>query len=134
MRDGCWCALVAAALVLEGCSTGPATGTVTGDVTFDGQPIKDGRITFVPIDGQGQTGGGAIKDGKFEAQNVPVGTMKVEINGNKLTGKKIKAYDTPESPVSDEIVELVPPRYNFNSEIKLDVKRGSQSVKYDLKK
>lgn len=132
-RGSC-CAFIAAALVFAGCSTAPPTGTVSGEVTFDGQPIKDGRIAFIPVDGQGQTGGAAIKDGKFEAKDVPVAKMKVEINGNRLTGRKIKAYDTPESPVSDEIVELVPARYNINSELTLDVKKGSQTVKYDLKK
>jgi hypothetical protein len=134
MRQGFWCALVSAALLFPGCSNGPPTGTVTGEVTFEGKPIEDGGIRFEPLDGQGQTAGAPIKDGKFEATGVPATKMKVIITGNRKTGKKIKAYDTPESPVSDEIVELLPPRYNFSSEITLEVKRGSQSVKYDLKK
>lgn len=57
---------------------------------------------------------------------------KIEFHGNKVIGKR-KAYDTPESPVFDDVVELLPPKYNFNSELTLDVKRGSQEVKYDLK-
>lgn len=128
-------ALALAALwALAGCSTGPAVGTVTGEVKFEGEPVKDGHITFTPIDGKGQTGGASIVDGKFTAEQVPATKMKVEIHGNKKTGKKIKAYDTPESPVSDEVVELLPHKYNFNSELTLDVKRGSQHEKYDLKK
>lgn len=125
------CALHLGTLCLAaGCSTGPAVGTVTGDVTFDGQPLKDGRISFTPIDGQASTGGAPIVDGKFKA-DVPVAKMKVAINANKVIGKR-KFYDTPESPLMDEVVELIPPRYNFNSELSLEVKRGVQDVKYEL--
>jgi hypothetical protein len=130
---GWLCALaVALAWTAAGCSMGPAVGTVTGDVTFDGQPVKDGHLTFTPVDGKGQTGGAAIVDGKFKAEQVPATKMKVEIHGNKVIGKR-KAYDTPESPMMDEIAELLPPKYNFNSELTLDVKRGSQDIRYDLK-
>jgi len=123
-------ALLAVAL---GCSFKPPTGTILGEVTLDGQPIQDGSVLFTPLDGQGQTGGAPIKDGKFTAENVSVAKMKVEIHGNRATGKKIKLYDTPDSPVSDELVEIVPFRYNFQSQLTLDVKSGKQDVKYDLK-
>src|SRR5262245_5292083 len=129
----CVCALVLAAIcTLSGCSTGPAVGTVTGEVTFDGKPVKDGHVTFTPVDGKGQTGGAPITDGKFRAEQVPALKMKVELHGNKVIGKR-KAYDTPESPVFDEVVELLPPKYNVNSELSFDGKRGMQEVKYDLK-
>src|SRR5262245_37526651 len=113
------------AIGLWGCSSERPTGTVTGEVTLDGQPIKDGRISFEPIDGQGQTGGAAIVEGKFKAEKVPVGKMKVAINGNKVVGKH-KVYDTPESPVVDQVVELVPYKYNFQSELTLEVEKGAQ--------
>src|SRR6187399_2895331 len=48
-----------------GCNRGPAMGKISGEVTMDGQPLKEGRILFTPEDGQGQTGGDTIKDGKF---------------------------------------------------------------------
>jgi hypothetical protein len=96
--------------------------------------VQDGHVTFTPVDGKGQTGGANIVEGKFKAEQVPALKMKVELHGNKKTGKKIKAYDTPESPVSDEIVELLPAKYNFNSELTLEVKQGTQHVKYELTK
>jgi hypothetical protein len=133
MKMAVWRAF-AASLVLEffcGCSPGPATGTVNGEVTFAGQPIQEGRITFVPVDGQGQTAGAAIVDGKFSATDVPATKMKVQINGNKKTGKKSRAF--PNSPEIDEVVELLPPRFHAQSELELDVKKGPQDVRYDLK-
>lgn len=117
---------------IAGCNKGPAVGTINGEVTLDGKPIQDGRILFSPIDGQGGTGGGPIVEGKFTAPDVPANKMKVEINGNKVIGK-IKAYDTPESPLMDNVVEIVPHRYNVNSELTLEVKPGIQDVKYELK-
>jgi hypothetical protein len=125
---------IALLLLLAGCAAKPLVGTISGEVTFDGKPVEDGRITLIPVDGKSQPAGDVIKEGKFEIKNAPLGQMKVEINGNKKTGRKIKAYDTPESPVSDEIVELIPQRYNANSELTLDVKPGPQRVPYDLKK
>jgi hypothetical protein len=123
---------VVAPLVSAGCSTEPAMGTVSGEVTFDGQPLKDGRVQFTPLDGKGQTGGEPIKDGKFTAK-VPVANMKVEISANKVVGKHRVYEGDPNSPVTEDVVELIPPKYNFNSELMLDVKPGSQTVKYDLK-
>jgi len=70
-------------------------------------------------------------DGKFTA-DVPVAKMKVAINGNKVIGKR-KAYDTPESPWEDDVAELLPAKYNVNSDLTLEVKKGVQDVKYELK-
>jgi hypothetical protein len=127
-----WVLFCQAMFVLgTGCARGPAVGIVQGEVTLDGQPIKDGRISFTPVDGEASTAGSSIVDGRFQAE-VPVTHMKVAINANKVVGKR-KAYDTPDSPVFDDVVEMVPARYNVNSDLTLDVKRGPQEVKYDLK-
>ena len=118
-------------MVLAGCNHGPATGTVNGEVTLDGQPLTKGHVEFSPIDGQGQTGGALIADGKFSAE-IPVAKMKVSLHSPKVVGKR-KAYDTPESPWEEEVAEALPDRYHLNSDITLDVKPGNQEVKYELK-
>ena len=120
------------AIFQAGCDQGPPVGTITGAVTFDGQPVKDGHVLFTPADGMGQTGGAAIHEGKFQAEKVPVGKMKVELHGNKVVGKR-KSYDTPESPWEDDVAELLPTKYNSKSDLTLEVKKGNQDVKYDLK-
>src|SRR6266567_3471918 len=77
---------------IAGCNQGLAVGTVTGDVTLDGQPLKGGRVLFTPIDGQGQTGGATIADGRFKAEvpvaKMPVAKVKVQINANKVVGRE----------------------------------------------
>jgi hypothetical protein len=124
--------LILIVLLLAGCNPGPAVGTVSGTVTLDGEPIKQGRISFTPVDGMGQTGGAEIVEGKYKA-DVPAAKMKVEINGNKVIGKRL-AYEGTKGPYVDEVVELVPPKYNVNSELTLDVQRGAQEKNFELKK
>jgi hypothetical protein len=124
--------LAAAVLAISGCSQGPATGTVTGEVTLDGKPLPKGHLEFTPLDGEGQTGGIMIAEGKFSGP-IPVAKMRVKIHAPKPSGKKYKAYDTPDSPWEEDVVEALPARYNDQSDMTLDVKRGSQTVKYELK-
>jgi hypothetical protein len=117
---------------LAGCQRGPAVGTVEGEVTLDGQPLKEGRIALTPLDGQSQTAGATITDGKF-ALEAPATSMKVEINANRVIGKRRVYEDSPQSPVVDVVEELIPPRYNINSELTLEVKPGPQQAKFELK-
>ena len=119
------------ACLVTSCSTGPRTGTVNGEVTLDNQPLKEGRIEFIPEAGDAQTAGAIITDGKFTAE-VPVAKMRVKINANKVIGKR-KAYDTPDSPWEDEVAELIPKRYNTETTLQIDVKDGEQTERYDLK-
>jgi hypothetical protein len=112
-----------------GCSS--STPTVDGTVTVDGQLLKEGTITFIPTDPtQGGTAGGLIKDGKFSVQ-VPLGDMTVKISAPKVVGKR-KAYNTPDSPTVDITEELLPARYNTQSQLKITVKKGGQKEKFEL--
>jgi hypothetical protein len=132
LRKICWVgSLFCMAAVVFACSQGPATGIVSGDVTLDGQPLLKGHIAFTPLDGQGQTGGVFIENGKFSGP-VPVAKMRVKIHSTKPSGKKYKAYDTPESPWEEDVMEALPAKYNEKSDITLDVKRGRQTVNYEL--
>lgn len=119
-------------VVVMGCSDGGSVGTVRGEVTLDGQPLPKGHVEFIPIDGQAQTAGAMIVDGKFQAQ-IPVSKMRVKLHATKPSGKKYKAYDTPDTPWEDEMMEALPAKYNEKSDLQLEVKRGTQPVKYDLK-
>ncbi|MGL6075000.1 MAG: hypothetical protein ACRC8S_12645 [Fimbriiglobus sp.] len=131
MRRLCFSLLVIVPLTLLGCSSEGAKGTVNGTVTLDGTPLKEGVVNFTSADGKGGSTSGTIKDGSFTA-TVPVGEMKVAFSASKVIGKK-KMYDTPDSPTVDDTIELIPEKYNTNTILKLTVKSGTQSEKYDLK-
>ncbi len=83
-------------LGIAGCSGSSSQGEVNGTVTLDGQPLKEGDVRFVPLDGKSQTASAKVTDGKFTA-TVSLGQMRVEFSAGKVIGK-IKMYDTPNSP------------------------------------
>ena len=121
--------LVACALAAAGCD-GSGLADVSGTVTVDGTPIEEGAITFYPVDGQGQTAGGPIKDGKYSVP-VSVGKMKVSISYPRAIGKK-KLYNTPESPEGIIWKEGLPGRYNEQSELTFEVKSGKNTKDWEL--
>ncbi len=114
---------------LAGCGDS-SMAQVSGSVTVDGQPIDKGAIAFYPVDGKAPTAGGEIKAGAYSVR-VPVGLMKVEISMPKEVGKK-KLYNTPNSPEHPIYSEALPPRYNKNTELKLDVMSGKTEKNWAL--
>jgi hypothetical protein len=70
-------ALAAAVVSLPGC--GPSAATVSGEVTYEGQPVGDGYITFTPADGKGPDGGGQIAEGRYQVAGLPPGPKVVKV-------------------------------------------------------
>jgi len=62
-------------IVGVGCGpTGPARYDVSGSVTFDGQPVPVGTITFVPATGNSGPGGSAgIQAGRYDTASTGKG-------------------------------------------------------------
>jgi hypothetical protein len=118
-------------LAVAGCATDPSVGTVSGEVTLDGQPLKDGIIKFIPGDGKTATADAPVRDGRYSA-TVPPGPKRVEVSAPKVVGKR-KVYDTPGSPEVDVVSELIPARYNVQSELTMTVAAGRQTMNYELK-
>ena len=117
-------------LLLAGCAGDDTAGTVSGTVTLDGQPLKEGVIRFVPADGKTPTADAPITDGNFKA-TVPLGEKIVQITAPKVVGK-IKMYESPDSPVVDKVIELLPPRFNVQSELRMTVVKGSQKKEFPV--
>ncbi|HEY3391445.1 MAG TPA: hypothetical protein VGK58_01970 [Lacipirellulaceae bacterium] len=103
-------------------------GDVQGSVTVNGEPLDEGSIRFIPVNGDTQATGGTIQGGKFRVQ-VPVAKQRVEIAANVIDQEK-----TPPNATADEIVmkHLVPDRYNIQSELTLDVTPGLNEPSYNL--
>ncbi len=116
--------------LVPGCSD-PTKGEVSGTVKVNGEPAKQGAITFIPVDGKSSTAGAKITDGQFMAPDVPVGTVKVQIRVSKIVGQT-RIYNTPDSPIQDIMEEVLPPKYNDQTELLLDVKSGKNEQDFDL--
>lgn len=119
-----------ALLAWTGCSESTTHGTVQGTVTLDGKPLSEGVVRFVPVDGSTGTASAAITNGEYTAQ-VPVGLNRIEFSAPKVTGKQ-KMYDTPDSPSVDIVAELLPERYNLQSELQLQISTGKSQPSHEL--
>lgn len=124
---GAWVLLAVACCV--GCAK-PTQGTVIGTVLVDGVPAKSGGVSFFPLDRKATPTGGDIVDGKFTAQ-AALGTCRVEIRVSKAVGTK-PLYDTPDSPIQTILEESLPPKYNDESELTIDVHTGENSAEFNL--
>jgi len=110
-------------LSLAGCSKPgrPGYHTVTGRVTFDGQPLENGFVQFVPVDSKTSPESGRIAKGMYRLQS-KAGKVTVHILSTRLTGKM--------DPVMGTAIEemFIPERYNSNSELKADVVADKANV------
>lgn len=113
-----------------GCSNNSTTAEVSGSVTVDGEPAENGSIGFFPVDGKSPTSGGVIHAGRYLAQ-VPFGEAKVEIRISKVVGQK-KLYDTPDSKMKSIMAEMLPEKYNDQTELRIDVQPGTNEQDFDL--
>jgi hypothetical protein len=126
-------ALVAVLASQAGCAGGPAFGELNGEVTLDGVPLQEGVIHFSPLDGSTATASALIVEGRFQLR-VPVATHRVKISAPKLPKGFKSSKDLKRGTVDEgeALAELIPPRYNRDSQLTFEVKRGSQSAPFHL--
>ena len=125
--------LVVSVAVAGGCDRTPARSSVQGEIKLNGKPVDGGRICFIPLGSKGTPAWTTITAGKYElsaADGPSVGKCKVEIQWQKVTGRKLKV---PPDRVVDETVEAIPTIYNKESKLELDVAPGPNDFSMDLK-
>jgi hypothetical protein len=133
----CGCLLLTAALF--GCSRQEYPGEkrypLSGRVTYDGQPIDLGSISFLPTDeGKQRVSGGYIENGAYsvmEAQGANAGKYRVEIRWQKTTGKTIK--DRHSEDMTEQRVEGLPAKYHQDSQLTAEVSAKQTKFDFDLK-
>ena len=120
-------ALTSCLLMVTGCGgETPVGDVVKGTVTLDGQPLAKGRISVAPTNDVGTTVGAEIVNGKFEFRIKP-GPKTVQITSEKSLGKQKIYPNDPTSPEQERFEQIIPARYNTNTELKMDVKKGGAS-------
>jgi hypothetical protein len=115
---------------MAACSKKADRATVSGAVTLDNQPLNSGIIRFAPTDGRTAPSEAKITDGKFNV-DMPLGEKRVSISAPKVVGQR-KVYETPDSPTVDITQELIPARYNAQTELTFTAAPGSHSKDFDL--
>jgi hypothetical protein len=121
-----------------GCSKPEYSGAqrfpLSGKVTYEGQPIDVGSISFLPQGDDQRVSGGYIMDGKYsvpEAQGANAGKHRIEIRWQKLTGKKTR--DPHSEDVTEQRAEGLPAKYHKDSELTVEVSEKQTMFDFDLK-
>ncbi len=124
--------LFAVFLATMGCGgapEGPALYSVSGAVTFDGEPIEDGRITFRQTDAPRKAFSGEIVDGEYDLQ-AEAGAMEVVVIASRpVPGRFDSSNGTPE-PVGEM---YIPKKYNDRTELTATIKdEGGNEIPFEL--
>jgi hypothetical protein len=119
-----------------GCGREGTRRAVGGTVTFQGQPLEYGNITFLSTGSPpGPVGGALISAGRYDlpaAQGLEPGTYRVMISwpgpGGTLSAEERAAGASPRAK------ERIPSEYNENSRLTAEVKaQGTNRLDFDLK-
>jgi len=127
--------LVLALLCLAGCG---GRASVQGSVSYAGAPVDDGTIAFISTDGgsgEGANASGDVKDGKYSIsgdRGPKSGKYKVEIYWNKKTGKMVGTPGDASVKMA-EVKQMLPPKYNKQTELTADITSGSNTKNFELK-
>ncbi|OWK34602.1 hypothetical protein FRUB_10573 [Fimbriiglobus ruber] len=107
---------------VAGCDSGGKLKPVSGTVTYKGEPLDTGSVTFLYTDQPGPAGGAVITNGKFKIASpagLEPGKYRVQISSPKGVGQR-----TPEqiaAGASAPAKERIPPSYNTESKVTVDV-------------
>lgn len=118
-------------VLIPGCG---GTIAVEGTVTFNGEPVAEGSISFEAPDGSTPTFGGRIENGAYHIVDLPgkaAGTRVVRVVASRKTGRKVPAGPpAPPGTMVDEI-ERAPARYNDRSTLTAELQRAGPN-RYDF--
>ncbi len=139
----CWVGILIGSVVLLGPTVGCGYRGYDGDrrfplsgkVTFDGEPVDLGSISFLPAaeGGKQRVSGGQIEDGKYavpEEQGANVGKYRVEIHWAKKTGKQ--HYDSELQMKVDDRKEALPRKFHTDSILNADVSAEKTTFDFEL--
>jgi len=113
---------------------GPKRFPLSGKITFDGQSVDAGNISFIPESGDQRVSGGVITDGAYsvsEADGANAGPYRVEIHWHKKTGRQFR--DGGLDMMIDERKEGLPEKFHSQSTLRVDVSAKNSNFDFDLK-
>jgi hypothetical protein len=101
------------------------TAHVEGSVTVDGEPVERGNVSFLSL----QAGGGPnatarIFGGRYEAEGVPQGKVRVYLHAVKETQRTVTINQRSER----ETVSVIPEKFHTGLEIEV----GADRVEHDF--
>ena len=121
-----------ALLSFVGCKpAGPETVTVQGNVTFEGTPVVEGDIVFIPPDPTALSTAARISGGVYTMEATP-GEKKVEIRATRVVPGKANT-DNPGS--TEPAMEMfIPKKYNTETTLTQSVPPEGGKIDFALTK
>ena len=126
--------------LVSGCGRdrGPERVVVSGTVTYNGKPLSEGMIRFVPLPNCPVPAAGApISDGRYQVDRlggVPVGTHKIQIEAyrKRATPSKPDAIALPPRGRGDLPEQYIPKKYNADTVLEITIPPGSRAITQDF--
>jgi hypothetical protein len=129
-------------ILSPGC--GGSSASISGAVTYNGEPVGDGSITFIPVDGKGPSVGSPIEGGHYLLDSISPGPKLVRIEAYKKVhfaqsseemAKKAAAANKYFGDGSGliEPADVIPPNADGNN-TKMTIEPGQQTHDFHLKK
>jgi hypothetical protein len=106
---------------------------IHGSLTYDGKPIQDGTINFVPVNGNGPTAAAVVTDGKYSVRVAP-GEKRVRIEAFRVIGQSGPRPNDPTSRMVDVKEQILPERYNAQTELVREITFDVGTCDFDLVK
>lgn len=120
--------LLLATASFTGCGSDDGLVPVAGSVSFDGEPISEGRIQFRMNNAERRVYAGLIVDGKYEVRTEP-GAATVEIRASRLTGEMDESNPDDPQPKGEM---YIPAKYNSRSELTANIDGPSDNEDFSL--
>jgi hypothetical protein len=127
------------AVFFAGCggSQGPERVVVSGTITYNGKPLPEGTIRFVPVQTSPvPTSGATIVNGNYKVDGkgaVPVGTHRVQIEAFRKVplvvepGRQASPHWPKEMPQ-----QYLPRKFNADSQLEITIQPGSGPISKDF--
>ena len=133
MRRFSFCAAAGLLVALSGCGGG-GVGNVSGEVKYNGQPLPNGRVTFVCSGGTKPALSADITEGKYQIANVPAGPVEVTVETFNRRADPVPGGPPPDPVPKGFKYVKIPPRYASpkDSGLGFEVVRGDQTKDFAL--
>jgi hypothetical protein len=123
-----------------GCGGTPTS--VSGTVTYEGEAVADGWVTFTPADGKGKEAGGKITSGQYRVEEISPGEKVLQVIGVKevpfvASSAEMErlSRENPQPEAGRDVVhsaDTVPPDAEGNNR-RVTVEEGEQTMDVHLK-
>jgi len=134
--------VAAAGMAAVGC--GSSSTSVSGKITYNGEPVEQGFISFRPADGMGQVFSSPIVDGAYSIPKAVPGSRVISIHGTKDVKVALSSEESARIAMEaqaagntggvhmSEAADYIPEDAEGNNQT-IEISSGDQTLDFNLK-